>query len=89
MDTTYQVQMGKRGVITFPKELRDQNHISDGDFLTLMELAEGVFVLSKQRSEIDGIANQLAAEWQNADESLESMLTALREVRAAYDDNNS
>ena len=84
MKTTYQVQVGRRGVITFPKELRDQNNITDGEILNLIELSENVFVISRRRSQVDEIANKLAQEWQDSGESLESMLTTLREVRAEY-----
>jgi len=86
MNTTYQVQVGRRGVITFPKELRDQKNIADGEILNLIELSDHVFVISRGRSQVDEVANQLAQEWQDSDESLESMLLALREVRAEYDE---
>jgi len=84
MNTTYQVQVGRRGVITFPKELRDQNNIADGEILNLIELSENVFVISRRRSQIDEVANKLVQEWQDSGESLESMLLTLREVRAEY-----
>jgi bifunctional DNA-binding transcriptional regulator/antitoxin component of YhaV-PrlF toxin-antitoxin module len=84
MKTSYQVQVGRRGVITFPKELRDQNNITDGEILTLFELSKDVFVISRRRSQVDEVANKLAREWQDSGESLESMLTTLREVRAEY-----
>lgn len=86
MKSTYQVQVGRRGVITFPKELRDQNNIADGEILNLIELSEDVFVISRRRSQVDEVANKLAQEWQNSGESLQSMLNTLREVRAEYDE---
>ena len=86
MKATYQVQVGRRGVITFPKELRDQNKIADGEILNLIELSENVFVISRRRSQVDQVANKLAQEWQDSGESLESMLNTLREVRAEYDE---
>jgi bifunctional DNA-binding transcriptional regulator/antitoxin component of YhaV-PrlF toxin-antitoxin module len=86
MKTTYQIQVGRRGVITFPKELRDQNNIADGEILNLVELSEDVFVISRRRSQVDEVANKLAQEWQDSGESLESMLTTLREVRVEYDE---
>jgi AbrB family looped-hinge helix DNA binding protein len=89
MNTTYQVQVGRRGVITVPKELRDQNNIADGEILNLIELSDDVFVISRRRSQNDEVANKLAQEWQDSGESLESMLTTLREVRAEYVDKNS
>ena len=89
MGTTYQIQVGRRGVITFPKELRDQKDIAEGEILNLIELSDDVFVVSRRRSKIDEVANQLAREWQDSDASFESMLKILREVRAEYDDKNS
>lgn len=86
MKSTYQLQVGRRGVITFPKELRDQNNIADGEILNLIELSDDVFVISRRRSRIDGVANKLVQEWQDSGESLESMLATLREVRAEYDE---
>ena len=85
MQNTYQVQVGRRGVITFPKELRDRKEIADGEILSLIELSDDLFVLSRRRSQVDEVANRLAREWQDSGESLESMLTTLRETRASYD----
>ncbi len=36
MKSSYQLQIGRRGVITFPKELRDQKNITDGEVFTLI-----------------------------------------------------
>ena len=85
MNNTFQVQVVRRGIITLPKELRDHNNIEEGDMLTLIDLGDGVVVMSPQRSRVDEIANKLAKEWQDSGETLESMLTTLREVRAEYD----
>ncbi len=82
---TFQVQVVRRGIITLPKELREQNNIEEGDTLTLIDLGDGVVVMSPRRSQVDEIANKLAKEWQDSGESLESMLITLREVRADYD----
>ena len=88
MKTSYKVQVGRRGVITFPKELRDQNNITDGEILNLIELSNNVFVISRRRSRVDEVANKLAQEWRDSGESLESLLTTLREVRADYAEQN-
>jgi len=89
MKPGYKVQVGRRGVITLPKELRDQNNIVDGEILNLIELTRNVFVISRRRSQVDDVANKLSREWQDSGESLESMLTTLREVRAEYDATKS
>ena len=84
MNNTFQVQVVRRGIITLPKELREHNRIEEGDTLTLIDLGDGVVVMSPQRSRVDEIANKLAREWQDSGETLESMLITLREVRAEY-----
>jgi AbrB family looped-hinge helix DNA binding protein len=84
MENTYQIQVGRRGVLTIPKEIRDRNEIADGDILTLIELSEDLFIISRNRSRVDEVADRLAREWRETGETLESMLTALREVRAKY-----
>ena len=89
MNNTFQVQVVRRGIITLPKELRDHNNIEEGDMLTLIDMGDGVVVMSPQRSRVDEIANKLAKEWQDSGETLESMLTTLREVRAEYDTKKS
>ncbi len=85
MNNTFQVQVVRRGIITLPKELREHNNIEEGDMLTLIDLGDGVVVMSPRRSRVDEIANKLASQWQDSGESLESMLNTLREVRAEYD----
>ncbi|MCQ3935702.1 MAG: hypothetical protein DPW18_01520 [Chloroflexi bacterium] len=89
MNNTFQVQVVRRGIITLPKEVREHNNIEEGDMLTLIDLGDGVVVLSPRRSRVDEVANKLAREWQDSGESLESMLTTLREVRAEYDTKKS
>ena len=85
MAGSYPIQIGQRGVLTFPKALRDKNQLREGDFLSLMEVGPGVFVLSSCRSGVDEVADRLAKEWLDSGEDLESMLAALREARASDD----
>ena len=89
MGDVYHVKMGRRGVITFPKELRDKKNIEVGEILTLLELSDDLFVIGRDRSRVDRAADQLAEEWQDSGESLESMLSTLREVRADYDESDA
>jgi len=76
-------------VITIPKELRDQNNITDGDVLNLVKLSKDVFIISKCRLKSSQAANKLAKEWEESGETLESMLSTLRKVRANYDESKS
>ena len=78
------LHVAQRGLITIPKSLREAYGIQPGDALTLLDLG-GVFVLSPKASQIDTLADRIAAELQDRGETLESMLQALREERERYD----
>jgi bifunctional DNA-binding transcriptional regulator/antitoxin component of YhaV-PrlF toxin-antitoxin module len=79
---TFQVRIARGGSITLPQELREQNKIKEGDVLMLRDLGRGIVVMSPRRFCVDEIADELAKEWRDSGESLKSMLTTLREVRA-------
>jgi bifunctional DNA-binding transcriptional regulator/antitoxin component of YhaV-PrlF toxin-antitoxin module len=81
--STMTVQVAKRGLLTLPKALRDAYNIEPGDAFTLLDLG-GVFVLSPRPSEVDELADSIAADLQARGETLQSMLQALREERAKY-----
>ena len=77
------IHVAQRGLITIPKSLRQAYGIQPGDALTLLDLG-GVFVLSRKPSQVDELADRIAADLQGKGESLESMLQALREERERY-----
>lgn len=78
--TAVTLQVAQRGLITIPKRLREAYNIRPGDQLTLLDLG-GVFVLSPRPSQVDALADRVAAELQDTGETLESVLQALREER--------
>ena len=85
MNDTMTIQMTQRGVLVLPKSLREAYNLQPGDSFTLLDLS-GVFVVSPNRSEIDVIADRISKELQDTGESLESMLSSLREEREKYAD---
>ena len=74
------LQMAQRGVITIPKEMREEYDLQPGATFTLLDLG-GVFVLSPHRSDIDALADRIAGQWAQDGQTLESMLQALRQER--------
>lgn len=81
--SVYPVQVAKRGVITLPAEVRRENQIQEGQFMTLIDL-DGVFVLVPKELQIDRLAGHLAKTWQEQGLDLETMLKPLHEVRSEY-----
>lgn len=83
MSDAMTVQVGQRGVVTLPKELRESYNLRPGDSLTIIDLG-GVFALSPRRSEVDALADRIAQTLTAQGETLETMLQTLREERERY-----
>jgi bifunctional DNA-binding transcriptional regulator/antitoxin component of YhaV-PrlF toxin-antitoxin module len=83
MGKTLTAQISQRGVLTLPKSLRDRYKIKPGDVVTVIDLG-GAFVISPRRSEVDRLADEIGSALAERGESLESMLTVLREEREKY-----
>ena len=88
MNTVFHVRVQRGGVITLPRELRDNHHIGAGDTLTLLDLGDGLIVMSPKGPRVDQIADQLATEWRKDDVSLDSLLSTLRQVHEDRRDEN-
>ena len=87
MTDTVILQMGQRGVMTFPKSLRENYRFKPGDQFTLLDIG-GVFVLAPIYSQIDAMAAQITQSLVDQGETLEDMLIALREERERYGANS-
>ena len=77
------VQVAERGLLTLPETVREAYNIQPGDTLTLLDLG-GVFVLSSHPSEIDALADPIAAGLRARGDTLASLLHALREEREKH-----
>ena len=80
---TLGMTVGKRGIVTLPKTIRERYRIAPGMRLTLHDL-DGVLVLRPGSSEIDALAEAIQGDLAKTGETLESMISALREERARY-----
>ena len=83
MSKTLTAQISQRGVLTLPKSLREIYKLKPGDVVSVIDLG-GAFVISPRRSEVDRMADEIGSALAKRGESLESMLTALREEREKY-----
>ncbi len=83
MSDTLAVRIAQRGVLTLPKAIRERYGLEAGDALTILDL-EGVLVLSPRDSEVDALSDRIVRRLTEQGESLESVLTLLREERERY-----
>ena len=83
MSKTLTARISQRGVLTLPKSLRESYKLKPGDVVTVIDLG-GAIVISPRRSEVDRMADEIGSALAERGESLESMLTALREEREKY-----
>ena len=83
------LQIRSKGTITLPADLRNKYGLEEGEVLNIIDLGNGSFLLSPRRSRVDELADKIRVELESRGESLESMLTTLRDVREEYDAENS
>lgn len=74
------VQIGKRGTVTLPAQLRKRYGLDAGDLLTVLDLG-GVFVLSPEVSVVSKIAREIEKLREEEGLSLEELLKGLDEER--------
>jgi len=87
MSKTYTLQIGQRGVLTFPKSVREAYKMHPGDPITLLDLG-GVFVMSPRLSAIDDLSARITESLAAKGQDLESMLKVHREQRERYGDQD-
>jgi bifunctional DNA-binding transcriptional regulator/antitoxin component of YhaV-PrlF toxin-antitoxin module len=85
MQNIFTVKIGQRGVVTLPQALRESYELAVGKDLTLIDLG-GVFVLSPKESRVDALAGRLAGDLKAQGETLENLLSTVRQARVRYDE---
>lgn len=80
-ETTLQVR--KRGVVTFPSDLRERYGIREGDTFRLLDV-DGIFVLTPMTPMVPQLAREIERLRLEAGLSVEEFLKDLREQRAHY-----
>ncbi len=78
------IQVRSKGTFTLPAELRRKYGVNEGDFFSIIDLGDGNFLFRPYRSRVDELADKMRVELEGRGETLESMLTTLREVREEY-----
>ncbi len=81
MDQT--VQIGSRGTLTLPAELRAKHDIKSGDTFRLIDL-DGIFVLTPLVPMVPELAREIEQAREEAGLSVAELLEGLREQRERY-----
>ena len=77
---TFVVKVAQRRLVILSQQLRQAHGIEPGQQLTRVDL-DGIFDLSQQASQVDGLADQLAQALCERGQSLQSLLATLRDLR--------
>jgi len=78
------IQLRQKGVLTLPAELRQKYGLRPGDLFTLIDLGDGVFVLSPKVLAVARFGDQLADKLAEEGVSVEDVMQALEEEREEY-----
>lgn len=75
------VQVGKRGVVTIPKDVRETYGIEEGDTLHLVDLGGGTFVVTPMIPAVPSLTEEIEAIREEEGISAEELLAGLQEQR--------
>lgn len=78
------VKIRRKGTITIPAKLRKEYKLEEGQTLTVIDLGEGMILLTPKVSQVDKLANQIAEKFKDEGITLEDFLQALNELRKTY-----
>lgn len=79
--TSQTVQVGEQGVVTLPKEVREKYGIEEGDALHLVDLGDGMFVVSPMMPAVPSLVEEIEGIRKEEGVSLEDLLAGLQKQR--------
>ncbi len=78
------IQMRGKGSITLPVNLRNKYNLEEGDVFTLIDLGEGSFMLTPQRSEVNRLGERISRIVDAEKIDLDDLLAGLDKERESY-----
>ncbi len=78
------IQIRGKGNITLPVNLRNKYNLEEGDVFTLIDLGEGSFMLTPQRSEVNRLGERISRIVDAEKIDLDDLLAGLDEERESY-----
>ena len=88
MDKRRMVRVSSKGQIVLPKRLREAAAIDEGDYLAVAELANGVLILAKSKTDLfDAIAEPIRREAEEQGLTPEQVMDMIKEMRRERQSN--
>lgn len=84
MTVSTTIQIRSKGAVTLPIELRRKYGLGEGDFITLIDLGDGSFLLTPIVPQVDRLGDRVAQAMAEEGVSVDEILTALDEERKRY-----
>ncbi len=75
------IQMRSKGSLTLPVALRRKYKLQEGDIFTLIDLGDGVFMITPQASTLERLGDRVSDLLAGENVSLDDMMQALDEER--------
>lgn len=75
------IQVGKQGVVTLLKDVREKYGIEEGDALHLVDLGSGMFVVTPMMPAVPSLVEEIEAIREEEGISAEELLVGLRKQR--------
>ena len=79
--TSQTVQVGEQGVVTLPRDVREKYGIEEGDALHLVDLGDGMFVMSPMMPAVLSLVEEIEGIRKEEGVSLEDLLAGLQKQR--------
>jgi AbrB family looped-hinge helix DNA binding protein len=84
MAISTRLQIRGKGALTIPAELRRKYGLAEGDVVTLIDLGEGVFLLTPTILQLDRLGDRIAQTMEAQGVTLDEILSVLDEERERY-----
>ena len=78
------LQIRSKGTLTLPIELRRKYGLEEGEFVTLIDLEDGSFLLTPGMTKVDRFGDRVAKALADEGVSVDDILNALDEERESF-----
>jgi bifunctional DNA-binding transcriptional regulator/antitoxin component of YhaV-PrlF toxin-antitoxin module len=78
------IQIRSKGSVTLPISLRNKYNLDEGDFLSLIDIGDGSFMLVPKLSEVNRLGDRISTIMNKEEITLDDLLIGLDEERERF-----